>query len=106
MPLGDRTGPGGLGSMTGRGMGYCAGFPNPGFMNPGYGFGRGGWFGRGFGRGRGWGRGGFLPFLGYPYPWMMPYGYPFPYSPSYPYGVGYPPQYPEGETTPASGQKK
>ena len=45
MPGGDRTGPSGQGPMTGRGMGYCAGFNVPGFMNPG--------FGRGFGRGRG-----------------------------------------------------
>jgi hypothetical protein len=52
MPGGDRTGPMGTGPMTGRGMGYCAGFPVPGFMNrPGwFGFGRG-WFGRGGGRG-------------------------------------------------------
>jgi len=35
MPLGDRTGPMGLGPMSGRGMGYCAGFPTPGYMNPG-----------------------------------------------------------------------
>jgi hypothetical protein len=45
MPQGDRTGPNGQGSMTGRGMGFCAGFNAPGFMNSG--------FGRGFGRGRG-----------------------------------------------------
>ena len=62
MPRGNRTGPWGSGPMTGRGMGYCAGFPTPGFMQsgPGFGFGRGlglgGGFGRGFGRGRGWGR--------------------------------------------------
>ncbi len=47
MPRGDGTGPAGQGSMTGRGMGYCAGFNAPGFMNLG--------FGRGFGRGRGFG---------------------------------------------------
>ena len=99
MPLGDRTGPWGLGPMTGRGMGYCAGFPVPGFMNPGYGFGYG--FGRGFGfdrgfgrglgfgRGRGWRRAGFLPAWGYPYPWGMPYGMPFAYG--YPYGTAYSP---------------
>lgn len=33
MPWGDRTGPWGLGPMTGRRAGYCAGFPVPGFMN-------------------------------------------------------------------------
>jgi len=49
MPQGDRTGPNGQGSMTGRGIGYCAGFNAPGFVNSG--FGRG--MGRGFGRGRG-----------------------------------------------------
>jgi len=55
MPGGDGTGPMGQGSMTGRGMGYCAGFGVPGFMNPGFGrgFGRRR-FGRGFGRGIGW----------------------------------------------------
>ncbi|MFA5125865.1 MAG: DUF5320 domain-containing protein [archaeon] len=52
MPRGDRTGPAGLGPMTGRGMGYCAGYNMPGYMNPC--FGRG--FGRGFGAGRGFGR--------------------------------------------------
>ncbi|MDI3534182.1 MAG: hypothetical protein PWQ82_547 [Thermosediminibacterales bacterium] len=31
MPRGDGTGPRGLGPMTGRGMGYCAGFPVPGY---------------------------------------------------------------------------
>jgi hypothetical protein len=56
MPFGDRTGPYGLGPRTGRVMGYCAGFPGPGSMNPIAGR---GWFesGRGFGcfgRGRGW----------------------------------------------------
>ncbi|MGQ9779814.1 MAG: DUF5320 domain-containing protein [Bacillota bacterium] len=51
MPRGDGTGPLGLGPMTGRAMGYCAGFPVPGYLNPGYGW---GWFGRG--RGLGWRR--------------------------------------------------
>jgi len=55
MPWGDGTGPWGLGPMTGRGFGYCAGFPHPGFVVP---FPRGGrWFWRGrgvWGRGRGW----------------------------------------------------
>lgn len=67
MPGGDRTGPAGLGPMTGRGAGYCAGYSVPGYMNtvPGRGFfgrGRGrGWFGRGGGRGlgRGYYAGGF-----------------------------------------------
>jgi hypothetical protein len=48
MPRGDGTGPWGQGPMTGRGLGYCAGHPQPGFANSGPGFRRGG---RGFGRG-------------------------------------------------------
>lgn len=53
MPYGDGTGPGGMGPMTGRAAGYCAGFPVPGFQNPMPGRGA---FGRGGGRGggRGW----------------------------------------------------
>ncbi len=35
MPRGDRTGPSGMGPMTGRGMGYCAGFDRPGYMQRG-----------------------------------------------------------------------
>lgn len=59
MPGGDGTGPMGMGSMTGRGAGYCAGYPAPGYANftPGRGMGFG--FGRGLGRGRFWRRGGF-----------------------------------------------
>jgi hypothetical protein len=34
MPRGDGTGPMGMGPMTGRAAGYCAGYPTPGFMNP------------------------------------------------------------------------
>lgn len=50
MPHGDGMGRLGRGSMTGRGMGYCAGFDMPGYMNgrPGF-LGRGRGFGRGFG---------------------------------------------------------
>jgi len=87
MPFGDGTGPAGLGPMTGRATGFCAGYPVPGYMNPvvgragfyGYGvpafgaygapyaapyagrvdprLGRGFGFGFGRGFGRGWGRG-------------------------------------------------
>ncbi len=83
MPRGDGTGPAGLGPMTGRAAGVCAGYSVPGYMNPiagrtGYGpvapavgpygaafygfgvpYGRGinPWLGRGFGFGRGFGRG-------------------------------------------------
>ncbi|NLT41727.1 MAG: DUF5320 domain-containing protein [Anaerolineae bacterium] len=54
MPRGDRTGPAGMGPMTGRGAGYCAGYSTPGYANPvgGRGFGMG-FGGRG---GGGWGR--------------------------------------------------
>ena len=80
MPGGDRTGPLGFGPRTGRAAGYCAGYPNPGYMSPGPGFGRG--FGRGWGRGFGrgfWGRGrGF---------WWRGYGDPYYYRPQ-PYNMG------------------
>jgi hypothetical protein len=64
MPGGDRTGPMGEGSRTGRGAGFCGGWREPGFTTApgGRGF-RRGWGGGGFGRGsgggagRGWGRG-------------------------------------------------
>ncbi|MCD6407961.1 DUF5320 domain-containing protein [bacterium] len=89
MPWGDGTGPLGLGPMTGRAAGYCAGFPVPGYMNPwglrGFGFG----FGRGFGRG--WGRGWWWRFYGYPFPylytpWMNPYLNPyFRFNPNFRY---------------------
>jgi len=70
MPGGDGTGPGGLGPMTGRAAGFCAGYPVPGYMNPvggrgmGMGWGRG-FRGGGFGRGFGWSRAGYgLPAYG------------------------------------------
>lgn len=44
----------GLGPMTGRAAGYCAGYTMPGFMNPMPGWGRGMGFGRRRGGGRGW----------------------------------------------------
>lgn len=72
MPRGDRTGPMGLGPMTGRGAGLCAGYPEPGFVNPGpgrgcgMGMGRGGW-GRGRGSGGGWGRGAYAAPTPYAY---------------------------------------
>ncbi len=61
MPRGDRTGPGRLGPMTGRGLGYCAGYGTPGYsqgypMGGGFGGGRGrGGGGRGYGWGPGYG---------------------------------------------------
>ncbi len=54
MPRGDGTGPEGRGPMTGRGLGYCAGYSTPGFTK---GVGRGLARGRGRGLGRGLGRG-------------------------------------------------
>jgi hypothetical protein len=75
MPAGNRTGPWGYGPMTGRGFGYCAGFPAPGFMFPGarLGFGRGFGRGLGFGRGRGFRRLWFGGFWGYPQPYWSPF---------------------------------
>jgi len=79
VPRGDGTGPMGLGPMTGRVAGYCAGYGVPGYRNPyaggrGFGLGRG----RGFGRGRGM-RGRWFygnPYLGgTPYP-TAPVSYP------------------------------
>jgi len=58
MPGGNRTGPQGMGPMTGWGRGMCnpsqtANDPSPA-QGPGY---RGSGYGQGFGRGRGVGRG-------------------------------------------------
>lgn len=76
MPGGDGTGPMGMGPMSGRGAGYCAGYPAAGFMNPvgGRGFCGRGFGGRGGGRGRrnmfwatglpGWARAGWVPVAG------------------------------------------
>lgn len=91
MPGGDRTGPMGMGPMTGRGLGYCAGAGAPGYVNPAPGLGRGfgggwGWWGRGRGGGGrgwrnwyyatglpGWARYGYAPAWGYGF-----YGQPMP----------------------------
>lgn len=53
MPTGDRTGPMGQGPMTGRAVGYCAGYDAPGYAYGAPGWGRG--LGFRWGRGRGWG---------------------------------------------------
>ncbi|MFP3897439.1 MAG: DUF5320 domain-containing protein [Anaerolineales bacterium] len=78
MPWGDRTGPAGMGPMTGRAAGYCAGYDAPGYMNPvpgrGFAFGRGGGWGRGRGYRNwyyatglpGWARAGYAPAWGTP----------------------------------------
>ncbi len=66
MPRGDRTGPAGQGQMTGRGLGYCAGYNSPGFTR---GFGMGmGWGGGRRGYGYGYGRGYLGPNYSYPTP--------------------------------------
>ena len=60
MPRGDGTGPNGMGAMTGRGAGYCAGAGMPGALNARLGRGFGAGFGSGqrsAGRGGGGGRG-------------------------------------------------
>jgi len=91
MPYGDGTGPAGMGPMTGRAAGLCAGYGMPGYMNPVGG--RGFWArgGRGaFGRGRGhrhwyhatgltgWQRAA----MGWPGPYSYPAPPPQPYQPS------------------------
>jgi hypothetical protein len=75
MPGGDRTGPSGMGPMTGRRAGYCAGNSTPGAANPAFGRGYGGGFGRGLGLGfRGGRRGGRV----------VPYGrFDIPYAASF-----------------------
>jgi len=81
MPLGDGTGPLGLGPMTGRAAGFCAGFGRPGFTNP--------IPGRWFGLGWGWRAPWVYPPYGYPYygpGYAPPYGYPYSYR-----GTTYPP---------------
>jgi hypothetical protein len=71
MPAGDGTGASGMGPMTGRAAGFCAGFPVPGYMNPVVG--RMGFYGHGvlpfgphvaslFGYG--------VPYAGWPSPWL------------------------------------
>ena len=60
MPFGDGTGPMGLGPMTGRRAGFCAGFGRPGFTNP-------------------------IPGRRFGFARRMPYGYPYGG-----YGYGYP----------------
>ena len=52
MPGGDGTGPAGMGPMTGRAAGYCAGYSVPGYMNPTVPR-----MGMGWGFRRGWGAG-------------------------------------------------
>lgn len=53
MPRGDGTGPAGMGPMTGRAAGYCAGFAAPGYANSASRLGLASRRGRGAGRSRG-----------------------------------------------------
>lgn len=87
MPGRNRTGPMGMGPMTGRGAGPCAGYAAEGRPYPrrGWGCGMGYAWGRGFGGagGRQAGalrRGGWMRFGGYD----TPYGYPEGYAPADP----------------------
>ena len=82
MPRGDGTGPAGMGPMTGRGAGYCAGYGHPGFANPV----GGGWTGN-------WGRippyGAVQPGYGYPtVAAQAPWGNPYPPVPRFGGGFG------------------
>ena len=92
MPLGDGTGPRGMGPMTGRAAGYCAGYPVPGYMNPVPGF--------GYQRGRTY-TGATVPYFG-----AIPHGVPG-YTGFYPVATlpwgrgrgrfyGYPPRFGRG----------
>lgn len=76
MPGGDRTCPAGMGPMTGRCAGFCAGYAVPGYANPvgGRGYGMGLGRGRGIGRGRGFGRGFGWAGVADPYPANASFG--------------------------------
>ena len=67
----DRTGPLGMGPMTGRGLGLCTPWGRR-FWRYGFGWGWGVW-GPGFGRGRGRGWRWFGRWLGWG-PWAFPFG--------------------------------
>ena len=83
MPRGDRTGPAGMGPMTGRAAGYCAGYSVPGYMNP---VGGRGYWGAGRGRGSGRGRRNWFYATGLPGWARTAYGWPAwgGYAPPYP----------------------
>ena len=70
MPGGDGTGPVGMGPRTGRGAGFCAGYPTPGYMSP---VGGRGFWGRG--RGGGWGRRNWFYATGLPFWARMAQGF-------------------------------
>lgn len=83
MPAGDRTGPRGMGPMTGRRGGVCAGYNAPGYANPVPGHGLGMAWGRG---GRGGGRGWRHQYYATGLPGWMRYG-PTPAIQAYPQAV-------------------
>jgi hypothetical protein len=71
MPLGNGTGPAGMGPMTGRAAGFCAGYPVPGYMNPA--LGRAGFYGAGAPAVGPYGAGSYgygMPYGGYGNPWL------------------------------------
>jgi len=73
MPGGDRTGPLGMGPMTGRAAGYCAGYNVPGYMNSAGGRGMAMRHGRFYGGGGGFGRGrGFASYGTFAAPYAAP----------------------------------
>lgn len=77
MPGGNGSGPLGMGPMTGRGAGRCAGYGVPGYTNnfPGQGWGRWGRGNRWSGRDRG-------------FAWSFPRSYPYPNAADEDYQVG------------------
>ncbi|MBW1759300.1 MAG: DUF5320 domain-containing protein [Deltaproteobacteria bacterium] len=80
MPGGDGTGPAGMGPMTGRGAGYCAGSSAPAFASPAFGRGFGRGLGLGFrgGRGRRWAP----PQAAYGHAYGAPYAGPYGATPT------------------------
>lgn len=104
MPGGDRTGPAGMGPMTGRGAGYCAGYSVPGFMNPipGRGFWGGGGWGCGWGGG---GRGRRNWFYATGVPGWARFGAGFPAWGGAAYGTPYAPFYPPYPAAPSPEQE-
>jgi hypothetical protein len=79
MPGGNRMGPMGMGPMTGRRAGYCAGYPAPGYANPGVGRGLAGPMGWS-GSGRGWRN----RFYASGVPGWAAWGYPYAPAPAQP----------------------
>jgi len=68
MPFGDGTGPAGMGPMTGRAAGFCAGYSTPGYMNPVVG--RVGFYGAGAPAVGPYGAGYSMPYVGRVNPWL------------------------------------